>query len=599
MVLTGLLIFPLIGAVVLYLLPCRWVRLSSVVLAAAYFLYSLSLFYFFDAQYTGIQLAEQVEWFSFLGIQYFLGIDGISFWLVLLTSFLFPLAVLGSVLSVQEKFKGFISCLFILTGVVQGSFLALDVCLFYIFFESSLLPLFFLILIWGGRERVYAGFKFFIYTVLGSLFMLAGILMLMFMAREQLGAFSTNILDFYKLNIPFISSYILSPQSWLFFVFFLAFAVKTPCFPFHTWLPLAHVEAPTAGSIFLAAVVLKMGAYGFLRFVLPLFPDAALYYSPVICFISVVGIIYGAMMALAQKDIKKLVAYSSVSHMGYVILGFFIFNSYALAGGYFQMITHGLSSAGLFALVGLIYQRTHTREIQLYGGAAAKAPVYSALFFLISLSAAALPLTGGFISEFMVLFGVFMEDFKWAVFAALGVVLGAVYMLFLILRMFFGPVSEHVSKISDLTLKEVFITAPIVILIFLTGIFPNIFLNYSKPSLLYMMENRFHYQPPVRLMSRSSRQSLKSLNFHSEGFLKMPNSVKRLSYSSLEGSALFRPDLLFPFFESSADQMHFDPSLDFYILFQEDVDFNKKKRQIFKDYKTFHLYGMVEFQGGL
>ena len=513
MILTSLIILPLAVSAVFLFMPEKWVRPASIGLSFLYFFYSLSLFYFFDGSHSGIQLSEKIEWFSILGIHYFLGIDGISFWLVLLTSFLFPLTVLGSALSVKNKFRGFISCLFLLTGIVQGSFLALDACLFYIFFESSLLPLFFLILIWGGENRVYASFKFFIYTALGSLFMLVGFLTLMFMAKEQLGFFSTNILDFYQLKIPFVSNYILSPQALLFFAFFIAFAVKTPCFPFHTWLPLAHVEAPTAGSIFLAAVVLKMGAYGFLRFIFPLFPEASLYYSPFVCFISVIGIIYGALMALAQKDIKKLIAYSSVSHMGYVTLGFFVFNSYALAGGYFQMLTHGLSSAGLFALVGLIYQRTHTRDIRHYGGVALKAPIYSVLFFLVSLSAIALPLTGGFVSEFMVLFGTFIADFKWALFAVCGVVLGAVYMLFLILKVFFGPAQEKTLQISDVSLKEILIVAPIVILIFFTGLFPNAILRYSQASLSYLLENRFNYQLSVSNENKLSLQVRHSREF--------------------------------------------------------------------------------------
>ena len=498
MILTSFILIPLIGAGLLFYLPKRVSQVTAIFLSSTYFVWSLSLFYFFDFTSSSIQLSEQLNWIPVLGIQYFLGIDGISFWLVLLTSFLFPLTILGSVYSVQKSVKVFLSLLFLLVAMVQGSFLALDGILFYIFFEGSLIPLFFLILIWGGEEKLYASFKFLIYTALGSLFMLVGILTLMFFAKEQMGQFSASVLDFYQLQIPFIGNYLLSPQSLLFLSFLIAFAIKTPLVPFHTWLPLAHVQAPTAGSIFLAAVVLKMGAYGFLRFILPLFPEASLYYAPLVCFLSVFSIIYGACMALAQTDLKKLIAYSSVSHMGYITLGFFIFNSYALSGGFYQMLTHGLSSAGLFALVGMIYQRTHTRNIQEYGGLASVMPVYSAMFFLISLSAIAVPLTGGFISEFLVLFGTFMGNRLWLAFAILGVVLGAVYMLFLILRMFFGPVKEKLSSVSDLHWLEKIVIVPIVIMIFVTGLFPNSVFKFSNESLSYLLKNKFQYRLSIQ-----------------------------------------------------------------------------------------------------
>ena len=494
MILTSLILIPLIGAGLLFYLPQAVARWTAILLSFIYFAWSLSLFYFFDPSSHSIQLSEQLHWIPALGIQYFLGIDGISFWLVLLTSFLFPLTILGSSYSVQKSLKVFLSLLFLLTGMVQGSFLALDGILFYIFFEGSLIPLFFLILVWGGEERLYASFKFLIYTALGSLFMLVGILTLMFLVKEQTGQFSASVLDFYQLQIPFISNYLLSPQSLLFFSFLLAFAIKTPIVPFHTWLPLAHVQAPTAGSIFLAAVVLKMGAYGFLRFILPLFPEASLYYAPVVCFLSVFSIIYGAFMALAQKDLKKLIAYSSVSHMGYITLGFFIFNSYSVSGGFYQMLTHGLSSAALFALVGMIYQRTHTRNIYDYGGLASVMPVYSTVFFLVSLSAMAVPLTGGFISEFLVLFGTFMGHRLWLAFAILGVILGAIYMLFLILKMFFGATGQRVSSVSDLYGLEKMVIFPIVIMIFVTGIFPHSIFKFSNKSLSHLVKNKFHYE---------------------------------------------------------------------------------------------------------
>lgn len=501
MFLTSLIFFPFIGALILMICSKKQVKIISTVLSLFYFLWSLCLFFFFDPSHAGIQLSEKIELFPSLGIHYLLGIDGISFWMVLLTSFLFPLAIIGSVVSVQKHIQGFLSCLFLLTGFVMGSFLALDGILFYIFFEGSLLPLFFLILIWGGEQRVYASIKFFIYTALGSLFMLIGLLTLMVLNYNVHNEWSASLLDFYQLHIPFVSNYILSSQSLLFFCFFIAFAVKTPLFPFHTWLPLAHVQAPTAGSVFLAAVVLKMGAYGFLRFILPLFPEASAHYSTGVCFLAVLSIVYGAMMALAQNDFKKLIAYSSVSHMGYVVLGFFVFNFYSLSGGVLQMIVHGLSSAGLFFLVGMIYERTQTMNLKAYGGVAHTVPIYSALFFLISLSAIAFPFTGGFIAEFLILLGVFTADIKWMPFAVLGVVFGAVYMLFLIYRVFFGPVKMTFFK--DLNWKERIVIIPIVILIFITGIFPNAILNYSQKSLEHLLKERFNYHLSISNSSQN------------------------------------------------------------------------------------------------
>lgn len=491
--LSSLIFIPFIGGISLFFLSKKWIPYFSVIFAFLYFFWSLALFFLFDPNTAALQLTEKISWFPSIGVNYFVGIDGISFWLVLLTTFLFPLTILGSAWNVKENVRGMMLCLYFLTGFVVGSFLALDGLLFYVFFEGSLLPLFFLILIWGGEQRVYACMKFFIYTAFGSFFMLAGILILMFLTQEHFGQMSASILDFYKLKIPFIGNYFLNTQGLLFLVFFLAFAIKTPLFPFHTWLPLAHVQAPTAGSVFLAAVVLKMGTYGFLRFILPLFPEASKYFAPTICFLAVIGIIYGAMMALAQDDLKKLIAYSSVSHMGYVLLGFFIFNTYSVSGGFFQMISHGLSSAGLFFLVGMIYERTHTRSLKDYGGIATLVPRYSTVFFLITLSAIALPLTGGFISEFLVLFGTFMENKIWAVSASLGVVLGAVYMLYLVLRVFFGPLKK-IQSLEDLKFRELLVVIPLIVAIFISGIFPNIIWKYSKKSLQKITEDRFHYE---------------------------------------------------------------------------------------------------------
>ena len=491
MFLTILIFLPFfLGALVL-VLPLKRAALVSFIFSVFYFLLSLFTLFYFDKSTNNIQLSENTELFPSLGIHYFVGMDGLSLPLVLLTALLLPLTIGYSGLSVKKHLKGFLSCLFLLTGFVMGSFLALDAVLFYIFFEGSLLPLFFLILIWGGEKRIYAAFKFFIYTALGSLFMLAGILTLMILAKNETGVLTASVLDFYHLQIPFIKGHFLNPQNLLFFCFSFAFAVKSPLFPFHTWLPLAHVEAPTSASVFLAAVILKMGAYGFLRFVLPLFPEAALHFAPGLCFLAAAGILYGAMMALAQSDLKKLIAYSSVSHIGYAILGFFVFNFYALTGGYLQMISHGLSSAGLFFLVGMIYERAHTRQIESFGGLAKSAPRFSCLFFLITLSAIAFPFTAGFISEFLVLFGVFMEDKRWLALAILGVVLGALYMLFLIYRILFGK--EKNPSLGDINKKESLVLIPIAAFLFLIGLFPHFILDYSKKSLEHLSKARFHY----------------------------------------------------------------------------------------------------------
>ena len=311
-----------------------------------------------------------------------------------------PVCVYSSWSLVNEKVSGFYCCLFLMSTSVMGTFLSLDTIMFYIFFESSLIPLYFIIGVWGGKNRVYAAFKFFIYTAFGSLFLLVAILALMHLHLQSTGEISSNLLDFYKLELPFIGAHLFNTQNILFFCFFLAFAIKLPFVPFHTWLPLAHVEAPAPGSAVLAAVILKMGSYGFLRFLLPLFPQSVEFFAPVISLLAGIGIVYGAFMALAQTNMKKLVAYSSVSHMAYVLLGIFSLNLYGLTGGFYQMLTHAVSSAALFLLVGMVYERTHNLNISDYKGLAKKMPWLAIFFFIVSLSAIALPATGGFVSEF-------------------------------------------------------------------------------------------------------------------------------------------------------------------------------------------------------
>ena len=510
--LSALIFLPLVFALILFFIKDPSLcRKGAAVCSVIYCLFSLTLFVFFDSQTEELQLAEQFSWLPTLGIKYFVAVDGLSFWFVILTAFLLPICVGASWNLVKEKVSGFYGCLFLMNTSVMGTFLAMDTILFYVFFESSLIPLYFIIGIWGGKDRVYAAFKFFIYTAFGSLFLLAGLVALMQLNLQSTGEISASLLDFYKLELPFEMS-LLSSQNILFFCFFLAFAIKLPFIPFHTWLPLAHVEAPAPGSAVLAAVILKMGSYGFLRFILPLFPQSVEFFAPFICFVAGLGIVYGAFMALAQQNMKKLVAYSSVSHMAYVLLGLFSLNGYGLTGGYYQMLTHAVSSAALFLLVGMLYERTHSLNISDYGGLAKKTPILAITFVMVSLSAIALPSTGGFISEFFVLMGAFAARNWGALFLALlGVVFGAAYILYLIHRVFFGDVSALCQKITLLSKREIGIILPFVFLVFGMGLFPKAFLKYSSVSLNYLQEKRGSYDLNIKMKEFSLGQKKFSL----------------------------------------------------------------------------------------
>lgn len=498
MLLSILIFSPLVFALIVSVLPERWIRTSSFAMSMFHFVLSCALFSSFDPSKPTLQLVEKAPWLPTFGVNYFVGIDGISFWLVILSSFLTPLVVLGSWTAIETRVRAFHICLFILLSSMVGTFLAMDAILFYVFFEASLIPMYFMVGIWGGPRRLYATMKFFIYTMAGSLFMLVAIIALIFMTQEQLGQMSASLLDFYALNIPFVAGDFLNTQTLLFFAFALAFAIKVPMFPVHTWLPDAHVEAPTPGSVILAAVMLKMGTYGFMRFVLPIFPEASEYFAWFFMLLGVVGIVYGALVAMVQPDIKKLVAYSSVSHMGYVILGLFALNIYGATGGLYQMLNHGISTGGLFLLVGMIYERTHSRQIADYGGLAKVAPIYAIAFLIVTFSSIAVPLTNGFIGEFLILAGGFEANHWFGGIAVLGVILGAVYMLWAVKRMFFGPrgpaLGHYEEEIMDVNGREVAVLVPLVILIFWMGLFPNDFLNWSKASLDHFIQNRTQYQ---------------------------------------------------------------------------------------------------------
>lgn len=501
MLLSLILFVPIIGAALVALIPNdKLVR--PVALLASLVELGLALFLLqnFDTTTAAMQFVEKKEWVASFGINYFLGIDGISLWLVILTCFLTPIIVVGSWTSIGERIKSFHVSLLVLQSAMLGTFLSLDMVLFYTFWELSLVPMYFMIGIWGGSRRIYASIKFFIFTMFGSVFMLVAMISLLYLTKQQLGFYSASILDFYRLDIPYIRGTWLSPQTLMFIAFSLAFAIKVPMFPVHTWLPDAHTEAPTPGSVILAGVMLKMGTYGFMRFSIPLFPDAVEEWSWFFLFIGVVGMIYGSLVAMVQTDIKKLVAYSSVAHMGYVVLGLFALNSYGFSGALYQMLNHGISTGALFLLVGMIYDRTHSREIAKYGGLAKAMPIYSICFFIITLSSIAVPGTNGFIGEFLILMGTFISAPIFGIFAVTGVVFGAAYMLWMFKRVFFGQEGELVLKhkesggLKDLNPRELGLMIVLIVMVFWMGIFPKHFLDYSKESLNHLTENYGQYE---------------------------------------------------------------------------------------------------------
>ena len=504
--LSVLIFFPLLFGLILFLVSEKALSRAALVGSLLQFVLSCSLFFLFDPSRPELQLKESFELIPFFGVNYFLAIDGLSFWYVLLSSFLLPLVVL---FSFKQKSPLYFFLLFSLVTLSNGVFLSFDGILFYIFFELSLLPLFLLIFLWGGEKKLYASFKFLIYTFFASLFLLGGLIIMMLMNKAETGQMSASLLDFYNLDFVFIGNQFLSAQALLFFCFAFAFAVKTPLVPFHTWLPLAHVEAPTGASVYLAALLLKMGTYGWFRFVLPLFPEASYFYSPLLLFLACLSLIYSSLMAFAQTDIKKLVAYSSIAHMAFVLIGVFSFNIYGLQGAYYQTLTHGISSAGLFLMAGLIYQRAKSRDMNLYGGLAKSMPLFAMAFFVISLSSMAFPLTAGFVSEFLVLLGSFFSQKLWVYIAVLGVVLTAVYMLKVFQKIFFLKESSLSKQQKDLSLREVFYLSPLVFLVFFMGLFPHFFFKYSKASLEHLNKNQNNYS--LSLYQKTTTENLNPL----------------------------------------------------------------------------------------
>ena len=459
-----LIAVPLLGSLVLlFIRNAALARLVTLVVSLVELALCLPLLMHFDPSIPHMQFGESVPWIGAWNIFYKVGVDGISVLFVALTALLTTISIMVSWKAITERVREFMIALLFLEAAMIGVFMALDLFLFYIFWEAMLIPMYLLIGVWGGPNRLYAAVKFFLYTLVGSVLMLVGIIAVYITAGHTFDVLTL-------MN----HSYSYTFQLWVFTAFFLAFAVKVPMFPFHTWLPDAHVEAPTAGSIILAGILLKMGAYGFLRFSLPFFPDAAIRATPFIMIMSVIAIIYGAYMAFAQTDFKKLIAYSSVSHMGFVTLGIFALNLQGIEGGLIQMINHGISTGALFLLVGVIYERTHTRMIADYGGIAAKVPVYATILMIITLSSIGLPGTNGFIGEFAILLGAFQYAKVYAVIASIGIILGAGYMLWLYQRVAFGTITNPQNEgLADMNLREVVAVLPLVALVFIIGVYPN------------------------------------------------------------------------------------------------------------------------------
>ncbi|MBU1698604.1 MAG: NADH-quinone oxidoreductase subunit M, partial [Candidatus Eisenbacteria bacterium] len=439
-----------------------------------------------------LQYVEKLSWIPAWGVEYHVGLDGISLFLVLLTAFLIPLAILASWGDIRERVKEFHIFFLILETGIMGALLSMDLFLFYIFWELMLIPMYFIIGVWGGGRRVYAALKFVLYTIFGSLLMLVAILWVVLSHQAETGRMTFNLLILYEHQLPHAA------QWWCFLAFGLAFAIKVPIFPFHTWLPDAHTEAPTAGSVILAGVLLKMGTYGFLRFAMPLFPQAALAAQPYILVLAVVGIIYGALVAMMQDDVKRLVAYSSVSHLGFVMLGLFSLNIEAFQGSLYQMLNHGLSTGALFLLVGMIYGRRHTRLIADYGGLARTVPLFAASFLFITLSSIGLPGLNGFVGEFLILLGAFGSKMWTAILGGLGVVLGAFYMLWLCQRFLFGPVTHAENKgLRDLNLREGLTLIPIFFLVIYMGVSPKPLLDRMEPSLIKALDRMTAHMEPL------------------------------------------------------------------------------------------------------
>ncbi len=483
---------PLLGAVIIALfLPrddSRTVKVAATICTVLTFVMSLVLLRNFEAGTHKLQLVEYANWIPSIGVAYFLGVDGISILLVLLTTLLSVIVVVCSYSQIEENEKAYYACLLFLETGMLGVFVALDFFLFYIFWEIMLVPMYFLIGIWGHGRRLYSAIKFFLYTLFGSVFMLLGILALYFFNGNPdygTGKLTFNVIELINnLKVPTQPIFAgLSAQDLIFLAFFLGFAIKVPMFPFHTWLPDAHTDAPTAGIVILAGVLLKMGTYGFVRFSLPLLPVGSQDMLGFVAFLAIIGILYGALVAMAQHDMKRLIAYSSVSHMGFLMLGIFALNAEGVSGGILQMINHGVTTGALFLLVGIIYERRHTREIAAFRGLSTTVPVFAVIFGITMFSSIGLPGLNGFVGEFLILVGIFNTSVTYAAFAVLGIVLGAAYMLWLYQRTMFGtPDTPENQQMSDMNYREIGYMLPLIILMFWIGLYPRPYLNLMQPT---------------------------------------------------------------------------------------------------------------------
>ncbi len=501
-ILTTITFLPLFGAVFLLFVSREkenFARYFTLIWTTLIFLISLPIWLRFDSSTAAYQFQEKVSWIPSLGIHYHLGVDGISLFMVILTTFLMPIVILSSWTYIQKRVKEYMIVFLMLETGMLGVFLSLDLVLFYMFWEGMLIPMYFIIGVWGGPRRIYAALKFFLYTMFGGVLMLVAIITLYFLHYHATGTYSFDLLDIQSVLIP------VRTQFWLFLAFALAFAIKVPMFPFHTWLPDAHVEAPTGGSVILAGVLLKMGTYGFLRFCLPLFPNVSVEFVGLISVLAVIGILYGALVSMVQPDLKKLVAYSSVSHLGFVMLGIFAMTVEGLQGGLIQMLNHGLSTGALFLIVGMIYERRHTRLIADFGGLAKQLPIFATFFGIVTLSSIGLPGLNGFVGEFLILLGTFEAHKIYAIFAASGVIFAAVYMLWMFHRVNFGPLDKEENKaLKDLNLREIVVLVPIVLVIFWIGLYPKYFLSKSEKSVENLLKTRQTRQEKITLMERQT-----------------------------------------------------------------------------------------------
>jgi NADH-quinone oxidoreductase subunit M len=494
--LTLLVVLPLVGAVMVSLMSkaqAEQIKLVALVFSLVTGALSVYMLAKFPSGQAGFQFVSQQSWVSEWGISWHLGVDGISLFLVVLTGVLFPLVIIG--IDPHHDQKPYFAWMLLLEAGVMGSFLSLDLFLFFVFFEIVLVPMYFLIGNWGYEKRVYAATKFFIYTMAGSAFMLVGIVATAFLARRDIGYLTFNLVE-----IAEKSNFATGTGRWLFVAFMIAFAVKVPLFPLHTWLPDAHTQAPTGGSVILAGVLLKMGTYGMLRFGVYLFPEATLWAKPVLFTLAVIGILYGAIAATMQKDLKRLVAYSSVAHLGFIVLGTFALTSQSLTGGVMQMVNHGVSTGALFLMVGMIYERRHTRQIAELGGIQSVAPIFAGFFMVVMLSSIGLPGLNGFVGEFLILIGSFETARWWVVVATLGVILAALYLLWAYQRVFHGEPSEANKTFPEITRREGLLLGVFVAAIVFTGIYPKPMLNRIEPSVNKLIEHvelRTDYQQPV------------------------------------------------------------------------------------------------------